>query len=118
FPPAERGKYQGWIGAVFGISSVLGPWLGGMLTDHASDIIPGIAGWRWVFYVNIPFGALALWFIVNKMPAYKHANRDNLKLDYIAAALLIIGLAPLVIALQLDKNLHPWTSSLVLELLS
>src|SRR5690606_25548146 len=98
FPPSERGKYQGLVGAVFAVSSVLGPWLGGILTDHASDIIPGVAGWRWVFYVNLPFGILALWFIINKMPTYKHENTENTKLDYLAAALLIAGLAPLVIA--------------------
>jgi len=116
FPPAERGKYQGFVGAVFGISSVLGPWLGGILTDHASDIIPGIAGWRWVFYVNLPFGALALWFIFNKMPSYQHEQNENIKLDYFAAILLIIGLAPLVIGFQLDKDKYAWTSTLVLGL--
>ena len=66
FPPAERGKYQGFVGAVFGIASVLGPWVGGLLTDHGGELIPGIAGWRWVFYVNLPFGALVLWFIVRR----------------------------------------------------
>jgi MFS family permease len=68
FPPAERGKYQGFVGATFGLASVLGPYAGGLLTDYGSNLIPGVAGWRWVFYVNVPFGALALWFIVNKMP--------------------------------------------------
>lgn len=117
FPPSERGKYQGWVGAVFAIASVLGPWLGGILTDQASDIIPGIAGWRWVFYVNLPFGALALWFIINKMPAYKHEDVENTKLDYLAAFLLIIGLAPIVIALQLEKSIYPWTSPLIVGLI-
>src|SRR5690606_5923978 len=116
FPPSERGKYQGWVGAVFGISSVLGPWLGGLLTDHATDIIPGIAGWRWVFYVNIPFAALALWFIINKMPSYGHKNNENVKLDYLAALLLIMGLVPLIIVLQLNKDIYGWASPLILTL--
>jgi MFS family permease len=64
FPPNVRGKYQGFIGATFGVASVLGPWIGGLLTDYGGSIIPGIAGWRWVFYVNIPFGILALWFMI------------------------------------------------------
>ena len=68
FPPAERGKYQGFVGAAFGIASVLGPVLGGLLTDHADGWIPGVAGWRWVFYVNVPFGAVALWFVLRRMP--------------------------------------------------
>src|SRR5690606_3366302 len=54
FPPAVRGRYQGIVSAVFGIASVLGPLLGGFLTDNATDLIPGIEGWRWVFYVNVP----------------------------------------------------------------
>ncbi|HET7896136.1 MAG TPA: MFS transporter, partial [Flavisolibacter sp.] len=52
FPPAERGKYQGMIGGVFGLSSVAGPLLGGWITDHTS--------WRWVFYVNLPLGIVAI----------------------------------------------------------
>lgn len=116
FPASERGKYQGLVGAVFGISSVLGPWLGGLLTDHAGAFIPGIAGWRWVFYVNIPFGALALWFISSKMPAYRTAENTEAKLDYLAALMLILALAPLVIVLQIDKSQFPWTSPTVLAL--
>ena len=54
---------QGLVGAVFGVASVLGPLAGGFLTDFAGGIIPGIEGWHWVFYVNLPFGAVALWFI-------------------------------------------------------
>lgn len=68
FPPNVRGRYQGLLGATFGIAGVVGPWVGGLLTDYGSNIIPGIEGWRWVFYVNVPFGALALWFIIRRMP--------------------------------------------------
>ena len=68
FTPAERGKYQGYVGAVFGVSSVLGPLLGGLLTDHAGGWMPGISGWRWVFLVNLPTGGVALWQILRRMP--------------------------------------------------
>ncbi|WP_229368063.1 MDR family MFS transporter [Telluribacter humicola] len=116
FPPTERGKYQGFVAAVFGLSSVIGPWVGGLLTDYGGAIIPGIAGWRWVFYVNIPIGALALWFIIAKMPPLLPIGVKQ-TFDYWSAVLLIIGLIPLMIGLQLDKSLYPWTSPLVLGLL-
>jgi EmrB/QacA subfamily drug resistance transporter len=115
FPPAERGKYQGFVGAVFGIASVLGPWVGGLLTDHGGALIPGVAGWRWVFYVNVPFGALALWFIVRRMPPLLPQGEKQ-RLDYASALLLIGGLVPLVLALQLDKTAYPWGSWVTLSL--
>ena len=115
FPPSERGKYQGLVGATFGIASVLGPLIGGFLTDYGSGIIPGVAGWRWVFYVNVPFGALALWFIITRMPPLVPQG-EKTGLDYLAAFLLIIGLVPLVLALQLDKTQYPWGSPVTLSL--
>ena len=116
FPPAERGKYQGLIGAAFGIASVVGPLLGGLLTDHADGWIPGVAGWRWVFYVNVPFGAIALWFVIRRMPALEPAERG--RVDLVAAALLVSGLVPLLLALQLDKQAYPWTGVVTLGLLA
>jgi len=116
FPPAERGKYQGFIGAVFGISSILGPWLGGLLTDYGGNIIPGIAGWRWVFYVNVPFGIIALWFLFTKLPLLK-PEASTKKINYFSVLLLIVGLAPLVIALQMDKVAYAWTAPITLSLI-
>lgn len=113
FPPKVRGKYQGLVGGVFGIASVLGPLLGGLLTDHAGGILPGVAGWRWVFYVNLPFGALALWFIARRMPPLRPRG-DAARLDPLAALLLLLGLAPLVVALQLDRVAYPWASPVTL----
>jgi len=115
FTPAERGKYQGYVGAVFGLASVLGPLIGGVLTDNAGGIIPGVEGWRWVFYVNIPVGAVALWFIVRRMPRLEPPGERVLP-DLVGAALLLGGLIPLILSLQLDKRTYPWTSPVTLGL--
>lgn len=111
FTPAERGKYQGFVGAVFGVASVLGPLIGGLLTDHAGSWIPGVEGWRWVFYVNLPFGAIAIWFIIRRMPRLEPPG-DRLPPDYLGGALLLGGLIPLVLSLQLDKRRYPWLPTL------
>lgn len=107
FTPAERGRYQGLVGAVFGIASVLGPVVGGLLTDHAGGWIPGIEGWRWVFYVNVPVGAVAVWIIVRRMPAFEPVGRPG-RPDLWGGALLLAGLLPLILSLQLDKRRFPW----------
>ena len=117
YPPAVRGKYQGFVGATFGIASVLGPLIGGFLTDYGGAIIPGIAGWRWVFYVNLPFGALALWFIITRMPPLEPVGEKQ-PLSYLSAFLLIMGLVPFILALQLDKTLYPWGGAVTLSLLA
>ena len=117
FPPAERGKYQGLIGAVFGISSVLGPLIGGFLTDYGGSILPGIAGWRWVFYVNLPLGAVALWFISARMPRLEPPGADEHRLDLRAAAFLAVGLSAVILALQIDKRMFGWDSPITLGLL-
>jgi EmrB/QacA subfamily drug resistance transporter len=111
FTPAERGKYQGFVGAVFGIASVLGPLIGGLLTDHAGGWIPGVEGWRWVFYVNMPIGALALWFIVRRMPRLEPTG-EGLKPDFLSGALLLGALIPMVLSLQIDKRRYPWLPGL------
>ncbi|ULH13847.1 MFS transporter (plasmid) [Deinococcus sp. KNUC1210] len=99
YPPAERGRYTGLFGAVFGISSVLGPLLGGFLTDHLS--------WHWVFYVNLPIGAVALAFIITRMPALKHLygqTEAKPRLDLLGAFWLVVGVVPLLLALSLGKS--------------
>jgi EmrB/QacA subfamily drug resistance transporter len=111
FTPAERGKYQGFVGAVFGVASVLGPLIGGLLTDHAGGWIPGIEGWRWVFYVNVPIGGVAVWFITRRMPRLEpHASQA--RPDLLGAALLLGGLLPLILSLQIDKRAYPWLPGL------
>jgi len=115
FTPAERGKYQGYVGAVFGIASVLGPLIGGLLTDHAGGLIPGVEGWRWVFYVNVPVGAVVLWLIVRRMPALEPRGERRLP-DLLGGSLLLAGLVPLILSLQLDKRAYPWTGWVTLTL--
>lgn len=108
FPPAERGKYQGLFGAVFGISSVIGPWLGGFLTDNLS--------WRWVFYVNMPIGLIALLFILLQMPPLKPKLTRKVSIDWKGSAALLLGILPILLALSLGGQEYPWGSWQVLGL--
>lgn len=108
FPPNERARSQGLLGAVFGLSSVIGPFLGGVLTQYLS--------WRWVFYVNIPIGIIALLVIVFRMPRFGNGVRASI--DWLGTILLIVAVAPLLLGLTLDKTLYPWTSPLILGLLA
>ncbi len=94
-PAQDRGKYSGLFGAVFGLSSVVGPLVGGFLTDNIS--------WHWIFYVNIPVGGLALAFIVSKMPNLNLAVLKP-KIDYLGAVTLIVAVIPLLLALSLGKT--------------
>lgn len=90
FPPAERAKFQGLFSAVFGISSVFGPTLGGWITDNFS--------WRWVFYVNLPVGILAILVLLIEFP-YFRPDGVRRSLDWAGVATLIAGLTPLLLAL-------------------
>lgn len=101
FVPAERGRWQGIFGAVFGISSVVGPLLGGFLTDNAS--------WRWCFYINVPVGIVAFGMIARFMPTIV-AKGAQKAIDYLGAALLSIGLAALLLALSWGGTEYPWGS--------
>lgn len=107
YPPAERGRYQGLVSAVWAVASVAGPLLGGLLTDHAGGLVPGMAGWRWVFWVNLPLGAVALWVLLRRMPALEPLG-DRAPPDRLSVVLLLTGLIPLVLALQLDHTAYPW----------
>ena len=118
FSPAERGRYTGLFGAVFGLSSVLGPLLGGFLTDNF--------GWHWVFFVNLPVGAVALLFIITRMPPLKHLygqSEQRPRIDYLGAFWLAVGVIPLLFGLSLGKStLTPgetgflWTSWQILAM--
>jgi len=116
FDPAERAKFGGLFGSVFGLSSVVGPLIGGFLTDHGSTNLFGyfIEGWRWVFYVNLPLGAVALFMIIAKMPNLSHKATG--KIDYLGAALIIATTVPLLLALTWGGNTYPWDSVRILTL--
>lgn len=102
FTPKERGKWQGIMGGVFGLASVVGPALGGFLTDNAS--------WRWVFYVNVPLGVIALGFIGLRMPKVRSAIADK-TIDYLGAFLLTTTLVPFLLALSFGGSTFAWASS-------
>jgi EmrB/QacA subfamily drug resistance transporter len=102
FAARERGKWQGLIGAVFGLSSVVGPLLGGWLTD-GHGLFGVTTDWRWTFYINVPIGIAAFIIIAIFCPALKHANKP--KVDYIGAALLAFVLATLVLAVDNTESI-------------
>jgi EmrB/QacA subfamily drug resistance transporter len=116
FPPRERGRFAGLFGAVFGFSSAVGPLLGGYFTDHGTVTIAGhlIAGWRWVFYLNIPVGLIALFMIIAKMPKLSHAAKGSI--DYLGAVLIVAACVPLLLALTFGGQKYPWGSPVVLGL--
>ena len=97
FPPKQRGKWQGLIGAVFGVSSVAGPLLGGWLTDGVS-LFGVVSDWRWTFLINVPIGVIATILIIRYCPQIKH-DRTH-KPDYLGALLITIALATLVLAVD------------------
>jgi EmrB/QacA subfamily drug resistance transporter len=99
-PPRERGRYQGLIGATFAAGSIIGPALGGILVDNAS--------WRWVFYVNLPVGALALAVIAIAIP--KRTERREHSLDLLGAMLLAAGTSAFLFGLVWGGEEHPWGS--------
>lgn len=101
FPPAERGKYQGMISGVFGISSVIGPPLGGFLTDALS--------WNWVFYINIPLGVATVVLFSIFFPNFRPDNGKH-NVDYAGVTALVVTLIPLLLGLSWGGVEYPWNS--------
>src|SRR5438309_650953 len=108
FPPARRARLAGLFGAVFGLSSIVGPTAGGYITDTW--------GWRWVFYVNLPVGIIAVLLVIATMP-FVRSSASLRDIDFKGAAALVAGLVPLMVALSITRD-HGWTSPEVLGLLA
>jgi EmrB/QacA subfamily drug resistance transporter len=103
YTPAERGKYLGSFGAVFGLSSLLGPGIGGFITDTW--------GWHWIFFANIPVGVVALAILWRLLPAIKHPEAGK-NIDYLGAAVFTAAVAPFLIGLT-NKQSGDWTDPAV-----
>ena len=99
FAPSERGKYQGFFGAVFGVSTLIGPALGGLITDNF--------GWHWIFLVNVPIGAVVLVVIWRTLPTRLASDVDR-HIDYLGAAVLAAALVPLLIGFT-NKQFGEWS---------
>jgi EmrB/QacA subfamily drug resistance transporter len=107
-PPRERGRYQGLFGAVFGVSTVIGPLLGGFFVDNLS--------WRWIFYINLPTGAAA--FAVIGAVFHSRTSRVEHAVDYVGAALLASGLSCVVLFTSLGGTTFGWHSAETLVLIA
>src|SRR5215467_13298157 len=106
FPPAERGKWQGMIVAVFGLASIIGPTLGGWITDNW--------GWRWVFYVNMPVGIIAILTAGFVLP--KAVRRMRHMIDYPGAITLVAWTVPLLLAFSWAGTQYAWNSWQIISL--
>jgi len=105
-PPAERGRYQGYIAAAFGVSNILGPILGGWISEYFS--------WRWIFYINLPLGAITLGVLAFSLPRVARVARRSI--DYLGALLLMSSLLPFMLVLVGGGHLFAWVSIPVIGL--
>lgn len=100
FTGKERAKWQGMFGAIFGLSSVIGPQIGGWIVDSVN--------WHWIFFINLPVGIAALAFIAAGLP--RHTSKGAVKIDYAGIVTMIIGVVSLLLALSLGGKNYPWAS--------
>src|SRR5579875_967309 len=107
FTPRERGRWQGLTGSMYALAAIVGPLVGGWLTDHAS--------WRWVFYVNIPVGIVAFLVLLFLMPVLRSREKPA-SIDYPGFILLVLGTVPLLIGFSVAGSQYAWLSPQVLAL--
>lgn len=112
-PPRQRGRYQGYFGAVFAVASVVGPLLGGFLAG--AHTIFGVSGWRWIFYINVPLGIVALAVIAARLHLPVH--RLEHKIDYLGAALLSISVVSLLLVSVWAGVTYQWSSTPIIALI-
>jgi EmrB/QacA subfamily drug resistance transporter len=108
FPPAERGKWQGLFSGVFGVASIVGPALGGYITDNFS--------WRWIFYINLPLGIAALLVLFFTLPVFNNPQASR-KIDYVGTALLVVSITPLLLGFSLagtGPGQYAWDSAQII----
>lgn len=108
FPPDKRGKWQGVMGALFGLSSIIGPTIGGWIVDNST--------WRWVFYINMPVGILAAVCIFLGLHGEK-TMKDKVVIDYAGAGTLVVGVVSFLLGLSLGGKDYPWGSWQIIGLL-
>ena len=106
-PPIDRGRYQGIFGAMYGLASIAGPLLGGYFTTHLS--------WRWIFYINLPFGIVALFVLGATLPA--QVERVSHAIDYLGAVLLAVFLTAITLLSDLGGTTYPWSSPVMLTVI-
>jgi len=112
-PPRERGRYQGYFGAVWGLSSVAGPLLGGYFAD--SGEIFGVSGWRWIFYINLPLGILAM--ILTSTSLHVHNIKRVHKIDYLGAFLMVTAVTALLMGVSVYGPEDGWQSTKTLSVI-
>ena len=107
FPVEQRAKYLGIAASAGALASIVGPWLGGNITDHWS--------WRWIFYINVPIGIIALIIILSALPDHK-VEEGKKRIDYLGAGTLIVALVPLLLALTWGGKSYDWNSVLIISM--
>lgn len=105
-PPRDRGRYQGYIGGVFAVSSVVGPLMGGLFTDNLT--------WRWAFYINLPVGAAAL--VVTSIVLHLPIRKQRHSIDFLGAALMVAGVTSLLLVASWGGTQYAWDSATIIGL--